>query len=117
MEFSSPEDGSNSTLINSNEGNEELSVGEVVIQEGSKLPDHSGISEEKIPVIGMCFDSLPLAQEFYANYAKKVGFVTKIRNTNFDKIQKKSKIPINQFIHCTRKGYRESRVKAATWAN
>ncbi|RYR47519.1 hypothetical protein Ahy_A07g033450 [Arachis hypogaea] len=81
-----------------------------------ELPDHSGISEEEIPVIGMCFESLPLAQKFYANYAKKVGFVTKIRNTNFDKTRKKSKIPINQSIHCTREGYRESRVKAATQA-
>ncbi|XLS96941.1 hypothetical protein HN51_039676, partial [Arachis hypogaea] len=37
MEFSTPEGGSNSTLINSNEGNEELSVTEVVTQEGSKV--------------------------------------------------------------------------------
>ncbi|RYQ82143.1 hypothetical protein Ahy_B10g100742 [Arachis hypogaea] len=65
----------------------------------------------------MCFDSLPLAQKFYANYAKKVGFVTKVRNTNFDKTKKKSKIPINQAIHCTRESYRESWVKAATRAN
>ncbi|RYR02381.1 hypothetical protein Ahy_B06g081178 [Arachis hypogaea] len=132
MEFSTPEGGSNSTLINSNEGNEELSVTEVVTQEGSKvdkitdvmvtrknelelrheLPDHSGISEEEIPVIGMCFDSLPLAQKFYANYAKKVGL-----NTNFDKTWKESKIPINQSIHCTQEGYRESRVKATTRTN
>ncbi|RYQ91878.1 hypothetical protein Ahy_B09g097925 [Arachis hypogaea] len=32
-------------------------------------------------------------------------------------MRKKSKIPINQSIHCTREGYRESRVKAATRAN
>ncbi|RYQ98749.1 hypothetical protein Ahy_B07g086526 [Arachis hypogaea] len=37
MELSTLEGGSNSTLINSNEGNEELSVGEVVIQERSKM--------------------------------------------------------------------------------
>nr|XP_029151613.1 protein FAR1-RELATED SEQUENCE 6-like [Arachis hypogaea] len=119
---------------------EELSAGEVVIQEqeGSKgdevtdviglmskdelelrqeLPDHSGISEEEIPVIEMSFDSLHLAQEFYENYAKKVGFVIKVRNTNFDKTRKEAKIPINQSLHCTREGYRESRVKAATRAN
>ncbi|RYR48048.1 hypothetical protein Ahy_A07g034045 [Arachis hypogaea] len=132
MEFSTPEGGSNSTLINSNEGNEELSMDEVVIQEGSKvdeitddimmrkdeldlryeLPDHSRISEEEISVIGMCFDSLPLAQKFYANYAKKVRFVTKIRNTNFDKTREESKIPINQSIHYTREGYRANRITA-----
>ncbi|RYR30181.1 hypothetical protein Ahy_B01g055008 [Arachis hypogaea] len=65
----------------------------------------------------MCFDSLSLAHKFYANYAKKVGFVTKVRNTNFNKTRKESKIPINQSIHCTREGYRESRLKAATRAN
>ncbi|XP_016162099.1 protein FAR1-RELATED SEQUENCE 2-like [Arachis ipaensis] len=65
----------------------------------------------------MSFDSLHLAQEFYANYAKKVGFVTKDRNTNFDKTRKESKIPVNQSLHYTREGYRESRVKAATRAN
>ncbi|RYR04765.1 hypothetical protein Ahy_B06g084538 [Arachis hypogaea] len=137
MEISTPEGGSNSTLITSNEGNEELSVGEVVTQEGSKVDEitdvmvtrkdelelrhefsnHSGIIEEEIPVIGMCFDSLPLARKFYANYAKKVGFVTKFRNTNFDKTYKESKIHINQSIHYTREGYREYRVKAATQAN
>ncbi|KAL4306576.1 hypothetical protein AHAS_Ahas16G0192100 [Arachis hypogaea] len=85
MEFSTPVGGSNNTLTNSTEGDEELSVGEVVIQEQEglrcfvtlsiwkipgdeitdlirlmskdelelrhKLPDHSGISEEEIPVI------------------------------------------------------------------
>ncbi|RYR26052.1 hypothetical protein Ahy_B02g060199 [Arachis hypogaea] len=65
----------------------------------------------------MSFGSLPLAQKFYANYAKKVGFVTKIRNTNFDKTRKESKIPVNQSIYYTREGYRESRVNAATRAN
>ncbi|RYR03744.1 hypothetical protein Ahy_B06g083012 isoform D [Arachis hypogaea] len=65
----------------------------------------------------MNFDSLHLAQDFYANYAKKVGFVTKVRNTNFDMMRKEAKIPVNQSLHCTREGYRESRVKVATRAN
>ncbi|XP_025675241.1 protein FAR1-RELATED SEQUENCE 5-like [Arachis hypogaea] len=82
-----------------------------------ELPDHSGLSEEKISAIGMRFDSLHLAQEFYAIYAKKLGFVTKVRNTNFNKMWKDTKIPINQSLHCTREGYRESRVKAATRSN
>ncbi|RYQ87827.1 hypothetical protein Ahy_B09g095373 [Arachis hypogaea] len=66
-----------------------------------ELPNYSGISEKEIP-------------KFYVNYAKKVGFVTKVKNTNFDKMKKESKIPINQSIHCTREGYWESQVKAAT---
>ncbi|RYR04191.1 hypothetical protein Ahy_B06g083803 [Arachis hypogaea] len=81
IDLSNPEGKSDSTLINTNEGNKELSVGEVVTQERSKvdeitdvmmtrkdelelrheLPDHSGISEEEIPVKGICFDLLPLA--------------------------------------------------------
>ncbi|RYR08075.1 hypothetical protein Ahy_B05g075622 [Arachis hypogaea] len=82
-----------------------------------ELPDHNRISEEKIPVIGMYFDSLPQTQKFYTNYAKKVRFVTKVKNTNFDKMRKKSNIPINQSIHCTQEGCRKSRVKAVTRAN
>ncbi|RYR48008.1 hypothetical protein Ahy_A07g033999 [Arachis hypogaea] len=58
-------------------------------------------------------DDATRAQEFYSNYAKKVEFVTRIRNTNFDKTRKELKVPINQSIHCSREGYRESRVKAA----
>ncbi|RYR51365.1 hypothetical protein Ahy_A06g026381 isoform B [Arachis hypogaea] len=87
------------------------------VESADLLPNHSGISEEEISVIGMNFDSFHLAQKFYANYAKKVGFVTKFRNTNFDKTRKESKIPVNQFHHCTREGYQESRVKAATREN
>ncbi|RYR54478.1 hypothetical protein Ahy_A06g029765 [Arachis hypogaea] len=68
---------------------------------------------EEIPYVGLRFDSLQQAQEFYSNYAKKVGFVTRIRNTNFDKTRKELKVPINQSIHCSCEGYRESRVKAA----
>ncbi|RYR32731.1 hypothetical protein Ahy_A10g047260 [Arachis hypogaea] len=137
MERSNPEGEPNSTVINASEGNDELNDNGVVNQEGSlvnkitdvmhvivttlvlsfisiwfcelalPLPDHSGLSEAEIPVIGMSFDSLPLAQEFYANYAKKLGFITKIRNTNFDKTWKDTKIPINQSLYCTREGYRE----------
>nr|XP_025703157.1 protein FAR1-RELATED SEQUENCE 5-like [Arachis hypogaea] len=80
-----------------------------------ELPDHSGISEEEILVIGMCFDSLPQAQKFYANYAKKAWFVTKVKNTNFDKTRKESKIPINHSTHYTREGY--WKVEAATQTN
>ncbi|RYR24956.1 hypothetical protein Ahy_B02g058566 [Arachis hypogaea] len=145
MAVSPTEGGSISTLTNPTQGDEQFSAGVPVIQEQEgwkmcdamfcdgfhmthslysqecswrdQLPDHSGIGEEEIPVVGMNFGSLPLAQKFYANYAKKVGFVTKIRNTNFDMTRKESKIPVNQSIYCTREGYRESRVNAATRAN
>ncbi|XLR30839.1 hypothetical protein HN51_050728 [Arachis hypogaea] len=53
MELSTLEGGSNSTLINSNEGNEELSVGEVVIQERSK--EASKESNISILSIGRCW--------------------------------------------------------------
>nr|XP_029153400.1 protein FAR1-RELATED SEQUENCE 5-like [Arachis hypogaea] len=79
----------------------------------NEVPDHTGIPMEEIPYVGLRFDSLQQAQEFYSNYAKKVGFVTRIRNTNFDKTRKELKVPINQSIHYSREGYRESRVKAA----
>ncbi|RYR42486.1 hypothetical protein Ahy_A08g038962 [Arachis hypogaea] len=70
----------------------------------NEFPDHTGIPMEEIPY---------WVQEFYSNYAKKFGFVTRIRNTNFDKTRKELKVPINQSLHCSREGYRESRVKAA----
>ncbi|XP_025633238.1 protein FAR1-RELATED SEQUENCE 5-like [Arachis hypogaea] len=79
-----------------------------------ELPDHTGIPLDEIPYVGLRFVSLQRAQEFYFNYAKKVGFVTRIRNTNFDKTRKDSKIPVNQSLHCSHEGYRESQVKAAT---
>ncbi|RYQ92865.1 hypothetical protein Ahy_B09g099107 [Arachis hypogaea] len=69
------------------------------------LLDHTGIPIKEIPY---------RAQEFYSNYAKKVGFVTRIRNNNFDKTRKESRIPINRSIHCNRESFQESRVKAAT---
>ncbi|RYR38872.1 hypothetical protein Ahy_A09g044144 [Arachis hypogaea] len=82
-------------------------------KDDATVPDHTGIPMEEIPYVGLRFDSLQRAQEFYSNYAKKVGFVMRIRNTNFDKTRKELKVPINQSIHCSREGYRESRVKAA----
>ncbi|XP_016164230.1 protein FAR1-RELATED SEQUENCE 5-like [Arachis ipaensis] len=82
-------------------------------KDDATVPDHTEIPMEEIPYVGLRFNSLQRAQEFYSNYAKKVGFVTRIRNTNFDKTRKELKVPINQSIHCSREGYRESRVKAA----
>ncbi|MED6151406.1 hypothetical protein PIB30_082164, partial [Stylosanthes scabra] len=77
-----------------------------------EVPDHSHILEDEIPRTGMCFDSLEEAHDFYKNYAEKVGFVIKIRNTNHVKNAKGEKIPINQSIHCNREGNCMSRAKA-----
>ncbi|XP_020985798.1 protein FAR1-RELATED SEQUENCE 5-like [Arachis duranensis] len=106
MAFSTPEGGSISTLINPTQGDEQFSVGELVIQEqegskvdeitdvvvtrkdelddGHELPDHNGVGEEEIPVIRMSFGSLPLTQKFYANYAKKVGRNLRCSDDNED---------------------------------
>ncbi|XP_025625194.1 protein FAR-RED IMPAIRED RESPONSE 1-like [Arachis hypogaea] len=40
------------------------------------LPDHNCLAEDEIPRVGMRFEHLKLAQDFYATYAKKVSFVS-----------------------------------------
>ncbi|XP_015961234.1 protein FAR1-RELATED SEQUENCE 5-like [Arachis duranensis] len=80
----------------------------------SQVPDHDGLQEDEIPCVGMRFDQLQMAHEFYVTYAKKVGFATKIRTTTCDKITNQ---PINQAIHCNRDGFRVSCVKASTRKN
>ncbi|XP_025661901.1 protein FAR1-RELATED SEQUENCE 5-like [Arachis hypogaea] len=79
-----------------------------------ELLDHSCLAEDVIPRVGMRFKHLKLAQDFYPTYAKKVGFISKIRNTNYDRMTKES---INQSIHCNREGFRGSRVKTPTRKN
>ncbi|RYR39351.1 hypothetical protein Ahy_A09g044854 [Arachis hypogaea] len=81
------------------------------------LLDQSGLRKEKIPRVRLQFDSLQLAQKFYATYVKKVAFVSKIRTTTFDRTTKEFKKPINQSIHCNREGFHEPRVKEATRKN
>ncbi|KAL4316124.1 hypothetical protein AHAS_Ahas15G0253700 [Arachis hypogaea] len=95
-------DHSNSTDVNV------PSLSEHDTQHVDKLLDHTKISIKEIPYVGLRFVLLEWAQEFYSNYAKKVGFVTRIRNTTFDKTRKESRISINQSIHCSREGYQES---------
>ncbi|XP_016165018.1 protein FAR1-RELATED SEQUENCE 5-like [Arachis ipaensis] len=96
---------------------EKESVDVIQLEDDATLSDHTGIPIEKIPYVGLRFVLLQQTQEFYSNYTKKVWFVTRIRNTNFDKNKKESRIPINQLIHYSREGYQESRVKAATRDN
>ncbi|RYR10665.1 hypothetical protein Ahy_B05g079140 [Arachis hypogaea] len=79
-----------------------------------ELPDRSSLAEDEIPRVGMRFKHLKLARDFYATYAKKVGFVSKIRNTNYDRMTKE---PINQSIHCNQEGFHRSHVKAPTRKN
>ncbi|RYQ95172.1 hypothetical protein Ahy_B08g090231 [Arachis hypogaea] len=40
----------------------------------SNLSDHSCLAEDEIPRVGIQFEHLKLAQDFYVNYAKKVSF-------------------------------------------
>ncbi|RYQ85292.1 hypothetical protein Ahy_B10g104811 [Arachis hypogaea] len=55
----------------------------------------------------MCFGTIEDANQFYQNYAKRIGFVTKIR---FTRRVGKDKVPKNQMITCNREGKRKSRV-------
>ncbi|XP_016178404.1 protein FAR1-RELATED SEQUENCE 5-like [Arachis ipaensis] len=81
---------------------------------GYELLDHGCLQEDEIPRVGMRFAQLQMAHEFYVTYAKKIGFVTKIRMATCDKNIKK---PVNQAIHCNRDGFCGSRVKAPTQKN
>ncbi|KAL4356359.1 hypothetical protein AHAS_Ahas09G0078800 [Arachis hypogaea] len=62
---------------------------------------------EDVPKVGMCFGTIEDANQFYQNYAKRVGFVTKIR---FTRRVGKDKVPKNQMITCNREGKCKSRV-------
>ncbi|XP_025679071.1 protein FAR1-RELATED SEQUENCE 9-like [Arachis hypogaea] len=84
-------------------------VGSEKMDHGHQVPDHDGLRENEIPCVGMRFEQLQMAHEFYVTYTKKVGFATKIRTTTCAKITNQ---PINQAIHYNRNGFRVSRVKA-----
>ncbi|XP_057747869.1 protein FAR-RED ELONGATED HYPOCOTYL 3-like [Arachis stenosperma] len=62
---------------------------------------------QDVPKVGMCFGTIEDANQFYHNYAKRIGFVTKIR---FTRRVGKDKVPKNQMITCNREGKRKSRV-------
>ncbi|MED6106762.1 hypothetical protein PIB30_007422 [Stylosanthes scabra] len=57
--------------------------------------------QDYIPRAGMTFNTLEDASTFYKEYAKRVGFSTKIRNINRCKETKEIK---NQLITCNREG-------------
>ncbi|QHO17203.1 Protein FAR1-RELATED SEQUENCE [Arachis hypogaea] len=58
-------------------------------------------------LVGMCFGTRYDANQFYQNYAKRVGFVTKI---SFTRRVGKDKVPKNQMITCNREKKCKSRV-------
>ncbi|MED6137965.1 hypothetical protein PIB30_069924 [Stylosanthes scabra] len=43
------------------------------------------VDEQNVPKVGMLFQSLEEARNFYKDYAKPSGFAIKIRNTNKSK--------------------------------
>ncbi|MED6148464.1 hypothetical protein PIB30_053394 [Stylosanthes scabra] len=59
------------------------------------------VVEEYIPKVGMTFPTLEEDAAFCKEYAKRVGFSTKTRNTNRCKETKEIK---NQLITCNREG-------------
>ncbi|MED6135166.1 hypothetical protein PIB30_043698 [Stylosanthes scabra] len=61
--------------------------------------------EQYVPKVGMFFESLEKARDFYKDYAKRAGFAIKIRNTNKSK---KSNEILNQLLSCNREGKRRS---------
>ncbi|MED6182571.1 hypothetical protein PIB30_029704 [Stylosanthes scabra] len=63
------------------------------------------------PEEGMCFGTLEEARDYYQRYAETVGFVVKIRNTNWE-TKNGDRVPINQLLHCNKDGYRVSHLKA-----
>ncbi|MED6206526.1 hypothetical protein PIB30_027750 [Stylosanthes scabra] len=59
------------------------------------------VDEECVPKVGMTFLTCQEANDFYKEYAKRDGFVSKIRNSNRNKETGKIK---NQLITCNREG-------------
>ncbi|XP_015967189.1 protein FAR1-RELATED SEQUENCE 5 [Arachis duranensis] len=74
---------------------------------------HVDKGKEFVNVIQLEDDAMAVNHELLDHTGISIEKIS-IRNTNFDKTRKESKIPINQSIHCSREGYREFRVKAAT---
>ncbi|MED6146282.1 hypothetical protein PIB30_032999 [Stylosanthes scabra] len=72
------------------------------------------VDDQYVPKVGMLFGSLEEARKFYADYARCVGFSTKIRNTNRSK---KSNQILNQLLSCNREGKRRSDVPISERTN
>ncbi|MED6133773.1 hypothetical protein PIB30_031324 [Stylosanthes scabra] len=72
------------------------------------------VDEQYVPKVGMLFPSLEESRKFYADYARRVGFSTKIRNTNRSR---KSNQILNQLLSCNREGKRRSDVPLSERTN
>ncbi|MED6138687.1 hypothetical protein PIB30_076773 [Stylosanthes scabra] len=77
----------------------------------SNVDDQPTIIQEIDPEEGMCFGTLEEARDYYHRYVEMIGFVVKIRNTNWE-TKDGDRVPINQSLHCNKDEYRVSRVKA-----
>ncbi|MED6210502.1 hypothetical protein PIB30_064693 [Stylosanthes scabra] len=77
-----------------------------------EVPDHSNLCVAEIPKEGMSFQSCGEAHGFYKNYASKVGFLVKIKTTNYVQNVNGEKIIANQSILCNKHGNQTSCVLA-----
>ncbi|MED6208843.1 hypothetical protein PIB30_048992 [Stylosanthes scabra] len=88
----------------------ELHVAGDVAAIGAPVTEQPTTDHHVDPEEGMCFGTLEEARNYYQRYAETVGFVIKIRNTNWE-TRNGDRVPINQSLHCNKDGYRVSRVK------
>ncbi|RYR54195.1 hypothetical protein Ahy_A06g029462 [Arachis hypogaea] len=72
----------------------------------------SVVDDELVPKVGMTFTTLEDAGKFYRNYAKVVGFSTRVRCTN----RKGNEIK-NQLITCSREGKWKSKISPTEKTN
>ncbi|MED6152152.1 hypothetical protein PIB30_089184 [Stylosanthes scabra] len=72
------------------------------------------VDEQYVLKVGMLFQSLEEARNFYRDYAKLAGFAIRIRNTN--KSNKSNEI-LNQLLSCNREGKRRSDVPVSEKTN
>ncbi|RYR12187.1 hypothetical protein Ahy_B04g069726 [Arachis hypogaea] len=92
----------------------QLNAGEVDYEsESNEVPEPlSVVDDELVPKVGMTFTTLEDAGKFYRNYAKSVGFSTRVRCTN----RKGNEIK-NQLITCSREGKWKSKISPTEKTN
>ncbi|QHO47148.1 Protein FAR1-RELATED SEQUENCE [Arachis hypogaea] len=92
----------------------QLNPGEVDYEfESNEVPEPlSVVDDELVPKVGMTFTTLEDAGKFYRNYAKVVGFSTRVRCTN----RKGNEIK-NQLITCSREGKWKSKISPTEKTN
>ncbi|MED6159866.1 hypothetical protein PIB30_046157 [Stylosanthes scabra] len=96
------------------EGTNESSASEFSSVSESSIQILDDDEHDYIPRAGMTFHTLEDASAFYKEYAKRVGFSTKIRNTNRCKETKEIK---NQLITCNREGKWTSEIPCVEKSN